>query len=512
MKTLTRHVARLSILAIAVFAALTVATSSASAAYDPGDPVQKAEYDATIDLAVQGYEYGMPVLNMQRTFRTSTSVNVPNGRGGGPVNAFSHFTKLADAKDRTVVIPNSDTLYSMAWLDLRNGPMVVHTKPTKRFHVLELVEPWQENFANIGSPDHSFKDGDYLVVKKGWKGKVPKGLTKITAPYDRVWIIGRTIIYGQKDLKNVRKVQKTYRITPLKRWNPKKPYAYSRPKPDKVDRRIHQFQVPGTQPGEDAATFFDALGNQLKRFPPRKPDAPMLKQLKTLGIGPGLHPVADGTLSDAQLQAMRDAVSGGPASLTSALLARYLSTFDAQNGWLSTETGTYGTDYRARALVDKFGLGAPRSWVSVYPMALMDRTKAFLTGAKNYVAHFTPETAHPPVKFFWSMTMYDNDGFLVDNVDDRYLINDRSNPKYNPDGSLDIYVQPNRPTDPAKARNWLPSPPETSATRGFRIMMRLYGLSDKGIKGVTTGKGWQAPAILPCGIDGKTSTGIVCPE
>ena len=509
----SRHLARLAFLVVAVVAGLGVSTSSAGAAYDPADPAQKAEYDATLPLAVQAYEYGAPILNMDKTFRLSTSVNVQNGRGGGPVNQFSHFTKLADAKDRKVVLPNSDTLYSMAWLDLRKGPVVVHTKkPTKRFHVLEFVSPWEENYTNIGSPPHGHGDGNYLVVPKGWKGKKPKGLTKIVAPYYRTWIIGRTLIFGQSDLKNVRKIQKTYRIVPLKKWNPKKPYAYKPPKPKKPDTTIEDAQIPGTGVGEDPATFFDALGDQIKRFTPPKADAPILAQLKTLGIGPGLHPVADGKLSDAQHQALSDAVTNGPASLRSALLSRYLSTFDAQNGWLSTQTGTYGTDYHARALVDKFGLGAPHPWVSVYPIALMDHTKAFLTGTKRYVAHFTPETAYPPVKFFWSMTLYDNDGFLVDNVDNRYLINDRTHPNYNSDGSLDIYIQPNRPTDPAKAKNWLPSPPDTATQRGFRLLMRLYGLSDKNIEGVTSGSGWQGPTILPCGAGDLTSTGIACPN
>ena len=495
---------------IMVFAGFGVSSSLASAAYDPGDPAQKAEYDAALALAAEGYEYGMPVLNMDRTFRTSTSVNVNDGRGGGSVNQFSHFTKLADAEDRTVVLPNSDTLYSMAWLDLRKGPLVIHTKKTRRFHVLELLDPWQENFANIGSPPRGHPDGKYLVVPKGWKGRTPKGLTRITARYNRVWIIGRTVIFNKADQANVRKIQKTYRIVPLKRWNPKKPYSYKPPKPKRPDRTRMEFHVPGTGPGEDPATFFDALGNQLKRFPPKKADAPILERLKTLGVGPGLHPVAGGELSDAQLEAMRDAVASGPGNLIAALLARYQETFEAQNGWFAAETGTYGTNYRARALVDKFGLGAPVPWVSVYPLALLDRTKSPLTGTKRYVAHFTPETARPPVKFFWSMTLYDNDGFLVDNVDDRYLINDRSKPKYNPDGSLDIYIQPTRPANPAQARNWLPSPPEGSATRGFRVLMRLYGLSPRGIKKVVNGTGWQGPSILPCGEGNQSSTGVAC--
>ena len=139
---LPRRARRLFAPALALAPPLAVGAAPASAAYDPGDPAQKAQYDAALTVAEQGYEYGMPVLNMARTFRTSTSVNVPNGRGCRPVNQFSHFTKLADAKDRTVVAPNNDTLYSMAWLDLSKGPLVIHTaRGTKRFHVLELLDP-----------------------------------------------------------------------------------------------------------------------------------------------------------------------------------------------------------------------------------------------------------------------------------------------------------------------------------------------------------------------------------
>ena len=121
----SRPLARITFLAASFLAGVSIWTSAANAAYDPGDPAQKAVYDATLPIAVQGYEFGAPILNMDKTFRISTSVNVPNGRGGGPVNQFSHFTNLANAKDRKVVLPNSDTLYSMAWLDLRKGPVVI---------------------------------------------------------------------------------------------------------------------------------------------------------------------------------------------------------------------------------------------------------------------------------------------------------------------------------------------------------------------------------------------------
>ncbi|MBN8871054.1 MAG: DUF1254 domain-containing protein [Solirubrobacterales bacterium] len=506
-----RFVSAVFVLAVALLGVFA-GPAPAGAAYDPGDPAQKAEYDAAFDLGVQAYEYGLPLLDMQRTFRTSTSVNWPNGRGGGPVNMFSNFRKLADAKDRTVVLPNSDTLYSMAWLDLSRGPQVIHTrKGTKRFHVLELLDPWTENFTNIGSPERARPDGDYLVVSKRWKGKKPKGLKLIRSSYDRVWIIGRTLVGGQADLPKVHRVQNTYKITPLKKWNPKRPYAYKYPKPRKLDRTKNEAHIPGTGEGEDPAGFFDALGIQLKRFAPPARDKPILAKLKKgLGIGPGRLPVRSGQLTDPQLAALRDVVTGAASRMQAGLLSTYFEAFDAHNGWIVARTGKYGTDYHRRAQISRYGLGAPTPNVAVYPVALMDRDRSLLVGSKRYVVHFDPDQAKPPVEFFWSLTLYDNDSFFVDNPIDRYLLNDRSDLKYNPDGSLDIYVQPTRPADPSQVSNWLPSPAADAAQPALRLTMRLYGLSKAGIKGLQNGTGWNLPTILPCGPGNETSTGIVC--
>jgi hypothetical protein len=495
---------------LAAGAVLTAAVPGvAAAAYDAGDPAQKAAYDAAYAVAADAYQYGAPLLTMDRTFRTSTSVNVPNGRGGGPVNAFSSFTQLADARDRTVVAPNADTLYSMAWLDLSGGPQVVTASPTDRFHVLELLSPYEENFANVGSPRGAYADGSYAVTPPGWKGTLPRGVRRIKAPYDRVWIVGRTYVRDKRDVAAVRKVMARYRVTPLKRFDPARPLAYTPPKPKRRDTTIDAAHVPGTGAGEDPATFFDALGDQLARFAPPAADRPALQRFAALGVGVGQHPTAGG-LSEPQLQALRDAVTKGRATVQSNLLSRYLAAFDAHNGWLVGDTGRYGTDYALRAVVDQFGLGAPVPSVSVYPMALLDRDRAPLTGAKRYVAHFPPGAVPPPVKFFWSMTLYDSDSFFVDNPLDRYLVNDRSDLRKNADGSLDVYLQPEAPADAAQRANWLPTPKASAKTPGFRLMVRLYGLSASGVKGLISGSGWQGPTVLPCLADGKTRTGVAC--
>jgi len=509
MTALPTRTRRLAV-AVAATAALAgaVGASPASAAYDPADPAQAAAYASALRAGAAAYQFGVPLLTMQRTFATATSATVPNGRGAGPVNQFSHFAKLADAKDRTVVAPNADTLYSNLWLDLRRQPQVIHTVAgVKRFHVIPLLSPYEENFANIGSPAGAHPDGDYLITGPGFRGRTPKGLTRIRSPYDRVWIVGRTEIDGPSDLKATRKVMEGYVVTPLNRWNPRKPYAYRPPAPQRVVRKTTAAHVPGTAPGEDPATFFDALGDQLRRFPPTAADAPVVATMASVGIGPGLHPTRDGKLTDAQLQGLRDAVTQGPGKLQNELVKRYFDGFDAHNGWLVTVLGHYGTDYLLRAIVDKVGLGAPLPQVAMYPTTQFDRNRAPLTGARRYVVHF-PKSAFPiPVRFFWSLTMYDADNFFVVNPLGRYLLNDRSKLTYNADGSLDVYVQPTAPSAAAQQRNWLPSP----ASAAFHLTMRLYGMSAAGIEGLGAGTGWTPPTILPCDDPtNATATGTPC--
>jgi hypothetical protein len=136
------------------------------------------------------------------------------------VNAFSHLRQLADPLDRTIVAPNSDTLYSIAWLDLSRGPIVMHTPRAERFHVMPLYTPYQENFANIGSSPTALPDGDYVVIPAGWHGRVPAGLKRIRSPYDRVWAIGRIVLRGKADEPAVQALQDRYTLTPLSRWEP----------------------------------------------------------------------------------------------------------------------------------------------------------------------------------------------------------------------------------------------------------------------------------------------------
>ena len=157
------------------------------------------------------------------------------------------------------------------------------------------------------------------------------------------------------------------------------------------------------------------------------------------------------------------------------------------NGWgFTTKTGIYGTDYLMRALVTAIGLGANRPQDAVYPTSQKDAEDKAYDGANKYVIHF-PRGQLPPVRGFWSVTMYDDKYFFVNNPLNRYSISPRQNLKTNPDGSTDLYIQKDTPGSD-KETNWLPAP-----AGKFILMLRMYWPNENSpsiIKG-----SWKIPAV-----------------
>ncbi len=494
---------RRRLIAAAAAAMLAVAAPVPALGAGAADLAQTPEYLAAYDLGLQAYIYGVPLLNMEKTFQQQTSVSVSNGRGDGPVNALNHLRKLADPLDRTVVAPNADTLYTVAWLDLSREPIVIRSPRSDRFHVAPLYTPYQENFAKIGSSPSALPDGDYVITPPGWTGRIPAGVKRIRSPYDRAWMIVRIVVRGTEDEPAVQALQDRYKLTPLSRYG-KRRAATKRPAKRQQDTTVDKATIPGLEPGEDPIAFLDALGDSLAQFPPPSADDPLLTKLATVGIGPGLHPSRAG-LSAGTLRGLRDGLKEGRSRVDDDLKGLFARSFPMHNGWLVTTTGTYGTDYSKRAIVDKIGLGALSSDIAVYPVAQTDINLQALTGANRYVAHLPASAAKPPVDAFWSLTMYSLDGFFVPNAIDRYVLNDRSDLHYNADGSLDFYFQREAPTDPQQRKNWLPAP-----ASAFRIIYRLYEVKAAELGGVLDGSGWKPPVIERCLPTGRSASNVAC--
>jgi hypothetical protein len=492
-----RSVPRLRTTGVALTLALTLTLTvgfttagSASAA--------SSDYSTGYSLGQQAYEYGRPLLDTERVFQSATSIDVSDTAGNGPVNQFNSYPTLVvpSPGQRTVVSPNTDTLYSLAWLDLKDEPQVMHVPAVRnRFYGLQLLTPWTETFHNVTSAPgpastgtyHLTRGGDFAVVPPGFTGTLPDGVTRINSPFSRVWVIGRTLIRGESDTPAVNAIQRQYTVTPLSRYG--QPHVAPPVDPDATPTFA---TIPGTQPGDDPLDFYVALNQQMRQFPPTAADQPLLNQLKAIDVGPGLDPTSDPNLSADTLQGMRDAVTQGPANIATAVQALYGTNAPAHNGHLVVPAGTYGTNYRLRAIIAVIGLGALTPTVAIYPIALTDASLTTLTGENRYVLHIAASKL-PPVEAFWSLTMYGADGFFVPNPLNRFVINDRSDLHRNRDGSMDVYVQTTQPKKAKQSQNWLPAP-----TGNFRLIWRLYGPKPKAVPGILSGSGWKPPKIQRC--------------
>ena len=213
----------------------------------------------------------------------------------------------------------------------------------------------------------------------------------------------------------------------------------------------------------DVGSFFKFLAELMKTNPPAPEDAPMLEKLALIGIVPG----QDFDISRLD-QAVVKGLEGAPKAGIEKIMSAAKAPGKKVNGWaVTTNLGTYGTNYMLRAVVTAIGLGANLPQDAVYPKTRVDIEGNTLNGANKYIISF-PKAQTPHVKGFWSLTMYDHRYFFVNNPLHRYTLSPRNDLKYNADGSLDLYIQ-NESPGPSKESNWLPAP-----KGNFILMLRLY--------------------------------------
>jgi len=366
-------------------------------------------------IGVQAYLYFYPLVTMDITKRVATNVEAGMAPGGGPANAFHNMAAYPPADFKVVVRPNFDTLYSIAFLDLTKEPMVVSAPDTGgRYYLLEMLDMWTDAFASPGWRTTGTQAANFLVTPPGWIGAVPSEMTRISAPTPFVWILGRTKTDGPQDYEAVHRIQAGYNITPLSQWGktPTMPVATIDPTVDmKTPPKVQVDTMP-------AGKFFAYAAELLTVNPPHFTDEPMIAQLKKIGIEPGKKFDLDKAEPP-----IRDALSNAPDEARQLMAWKAPTLARVVNGWsMNTETmGVYGDYYLKRALVAQFGIGANLPEDAIYPMNLTDNTGRPLDGANKYTLHFD-ENDLPPASAFWSITLYDSEGFQVPNPLNRFAV------------------------------------------------------------------------------------------
>lgn len=414
---------------------------------------------------------------MDVTRKQFTNVEPGKEFGKGPMNAFTNIPTYPPADFKGVVRSNFDTLYSIAWLDLTKEPQIISAPDTNgRYYLLPMLDMWTDVFASPGWRTTGTLAGNFLVTLPGWSGAVPAGFTRIEAPTSYVWIIGRTKTDGPPDYDAVHKIQAGYKVTPLSEWG--KP---AKPVEAKIDPTVDMKTPPKVQVDTlSIGKYFTYAAELLKTNPPHITDQPIIAQMRKIGIEPG---------KSFDLDKVDPAVRSGLAGVVED--AQQLMTWKIPtlarvvNGWsMNTDTmGVYGNYYLKRAIVSQVGLGANLPEDAIYPLNLGDESGKPLDGANKYVLHFDKGIT-PPVNAFWSITLYDSDGFQTANALNRFAVSSWMPFNHNADGSLDLYLQ-NESPGKEKEANWLPAP-----KGAFNLTMRLYSPKSEAL----TGK-WSPPPV-----------------
>jgi len=434
----------------------------------------RAEYAYT--TGVQAFIYGFPYIYNAKLRHDWISASKQPAFPHAAVNHFWHATKPVDATYRGGGCPDSDVLYSLAWVDVSREPVVLsHPNMGNRYFAFELVAFSSDNFDYVGQRSTGKNAGHFAICGPGWKGRLPAGVKKThTSPTPWLLVLGRTLVDGQQDVARVRALQDQYRLTPLSAWG--KPRAKL-----PVRRTVYK---PG-EPDLDPLAPWKSLNAMLAENPPPPHHALLLDQFARIGIGPGLKP-------EAQPDPIRRGLIRAAAVGMPLLRQEFLSggSASAVNGWRypSANEGRFGDDFLRRAADQSLaGIASNDPAEAVYLIGFEDADGKRLSPKGRYRLHFPPGRI-PPADAFWSLTAYsEQDLSLIPNAAARYSVGNRTaGLRREPDGSLTIYLQPSSPGS-ARMANWLP----TSREHPWFVILRLYRPG----RSVAQGK-WRCPGLV----------------
>jgi hypothetical protein len=419
-----------------VGAAAVGATSFSSSAF-------AADSDDPATIAQDAYIWGFPLVLMEWYFELARQNNIP-------VNRFFAKQHLATPADKTAG-PNNDTLYGYAWLDLSDGPQLLHVPDAHdRYYSIQFLDAYANTFAYVGRRATGTKEGTYAIVGPNWKGTLPAGVGRIDAPTNLAIAFTRTLVTSEADLPAANAIHVQYALAPLAA------YPTIQPPATVADADLSLFPLPHfSSLGID---FFDKLATGLETAPPPADDLGSLHRFAKVGIKAGSRP---SQINDEKIIAvLRDAV---PAADGRIKKANYSTTV---NGWSgNTKVTNFIKDPLLRAAVNQYGPAAHIAEEALYFSAKPESGP--LNGANKYALKFAGGGL-PPVDAFWSLTLYGSDFALVENPIKRYAIGDRTaGLVYGPDGSLEIQVQNQAPEK--GSANWLPSP-----TGPYQLVLRTY--------------------------------------
>jgi hypothetical protein len=431
-------------------------------------PASAAEGSDVKSIATDAYVYGYPLVLMDAT------------RGASPTNQLIRNSSPADARSRGIVAPQVDTLFALAWLDLRHEPMVIQIPAGdgNRYWLIQVVDAWTNTVQNPSSVRPQIAAGraappfSYAITGPGWSGTLPNELTQMVMPTDTALLANRIELNGAADLDPARALQTQVKLMPLSAWiaNPNTATANANV-PNQSMTPLNRVDAM------DGRTFFNRMTALLAVSPAPPVDAAVLARFAAIGL------TAGATVDELDVDVLNAAAQDGQNRIAS-----YINpNARLENGWsVATNLGAYGTDYPLRAHAARVLFGANLAADTIYPT--IDNIDADTNGVpRRYRIRFEAGQL-PPVDAFWSITAYGPDEYFIDNPANLYAVGHQLPPVPSPDGAVEIALQNVQPGPEVPVGNWLPIP----ASGKFNLIMRLYAPRDAALTGL-----WQLPPLAP---------------
>jgi len=434
-------------------------------------------------IAQEAYTYGLQqVVFYETRYGYTQLASAPPYVG---INQLWWLRKPITSAFRQIVTPNATTLYGSGFFDLSGEPLVVELPAIQdRYYSFQTMDQYGDYFFYAGNQFTGTEAQKYILIGPGWDGVVPaefKGIEIIQAPSNAGFMIMRLALksYAEDEVRTVNGYQDQVTTTPLKEWiaNGKKGVPYDKRAKVKVNYATFSGMAQLTEALVEKQTAMDYFrllslvlndSTMTKRQNSLK-ERGLLERLAKIGLVEGsLFDPTD--LSQAQKDALEKGFLAGKQEVKSATRKSLIN----MNGWMLTKNmGHYGTDYLVRAVIADAGWGGPEAKSHTGALCFVDAAGKQLNGQHRYTLTFDTKNL-PPVTEFWSIPIYDIQGYFVDNKINRYTVNsfmyERGEFAVDKDGRLTFYIQHEEPKDPNRLKNWLPAP-----KGDFRFAARFYG-------------------------------------
>ncbi|KLD66186.1 hypothetical protein Y882_00480 [Dyella japonica DSM 16301] len=412
------------------------------------------------------YVWAWPMVNVYNRRLGFADLKEPGRLGGvlpaAPPNRLSMLNNYVEPTEREVACPNQDVVYGGGPVALDLEPVVVQVPDFgERFWVYQIVDIRTDSFVDLGKM-YGTKPGFYLLVGPDWHGTVPNGIAQVfRATSNTGFLIPRVFMDDtDADRAAIQPLISQIDVYPLSQFDGKmKQTDWS---------KTPSFPAPPPEPngGESPkvipAKFFDELPMVLKDAQPLPGEGAIYAQAQALLAAAKADPAIKAAIDD-------EAAKTEQAVIAPLLEFRNFG-IPLPHQWTTVRNGAkFGTDYFTRAAVARSNIFVNKPNEATYFYQDLDDAGARLNGSKRYTVTFAK--GEPPVKGFWSLTLYDAQHFFAPNAIHRFSVGTKNKDlKVNADGSLTIYVQADEPTDPVQRANWLPAPKGGD----FSLYIRTY--------------------------------------